>query len=849
MEDPFDRVDLTTSYLSIEFGTGGRMLRLWAGDPDLPEEGEEFQFSLNPLTFGEEASDRYLPGSILLGARLRPDEPWVLDRNQSATPHEELDNAQVKFEYEFGLLPELRVTGRFYEVRGPRSYLVWDVRVANRGRVSVEIGELAFPFALINVFEGARGMDSSGKGMANDRVRIHRHAGGAGSYLFATRLSGESPSLCIFPGEDTTWDLISSVPGSLSTPLRWPGIPVVYLLSRAAVEREGWSEWQSNPQSLILEPGDSRTFQTCFATSSADPGDGLQQLLSQCGQPSMRVLPSAVVPASVGVAIEVTGPEVAEFYASAPASVESDTDENGGFCFVKPRSPGPCRVLERDVKGRLAHADVLFLEPIDSLIKKRAQWIASRQVHHGPDTVLHKAIVPTHIKTGQQVTGHDEFTRPFTVESCLSDALFLAEKNTLYPDAREIEIVEAFVEEFVLDDLQNPGTFAVGSAFPDLFSASTNFRNAHSYVLLTLLYDALSRCAGTGAPLQRTPEVYLELAIRTLQALFQYDLIPSRGLRWLDALVSRLEGLGQGDLAFNLKQELDHTAHQILRNALADLVEFGWEPTVPDRIGWAASRLADTYVEELCLYVSATARSLAPDWKTYCADQRLPIETRFASGPTQLDRAELSLGYSTVANSLRLLDGVLGGAYEAADSLLRMAFGGIIAPWGLVREDGSASMGVCNDPASRQRGFAPYSGDIGFTLYEYLRGAATYVLPHPGYGVFSFGGQFAVDEVGYAIRPWDGLGRRIHMGQLGCDLNCDYGRILEANVDARKRHATVRVENPSPFPTTCTLTVAGLWGSLFDVGGKEIGLTEGALRHRLDLPPSGIVEVEIRVKP
>ena len=44
--DNYLRADLTGSLISMEFGPGGRIVQLWASDPSLPEEGEEFQFIL-----------------------------------------------------------------------------------------------------------------------------------------------------------------------------------------------------------------------------------------------------------------------------------------------------------------------------------------------------------------------------------------------------------------------------------------------------------------------------------------------------------------------------------------------------------------------------------------------------------------------------------------------------------------------------------------------------------------------------------------------------------------------------------------------------------------------------------
>ncbi len=151
----FDRPELNGALISLEFGPAGRIQQLWASDPNLPDEGEEFQFVLSPLSLGEEFSEDYLPGTILVGARTNPDEPWIVSRNAEAEIlGGEEPSPVIEFEYELPFLEEIRATGKYYEIPGPVPVVAWDVRLANRGRKSIEIGELAFPFALNNLYEG-----------------------------------------------------------------------------------------------------------------------------------------------------------------------------------------------------------------------------------------------------------------------------------------------------------------------------------------------------------------------------------------------------------------------------------------------------------------------------------------------------------------------------------------------------------------------------------------------------------------------------------------------------------------------------------------------------------------------
>src|SRR5215471_2458172 len=106
-EFPFDRPELTGSLISMEFGSGGRIQQIWAADPNKPEDSDEFQFVLPPLAFGEEFSEDYWPGTIMIGARTSPDDPWILSRNTDASTIDDEDPLVVEFKYEFALLPEI----------------------------------------------------------------------------------------------------------------------------------------------------------------------------------------------------------------------------------------------------------------------------------------------------------------------------------------------------------------------------------------------------------------------------------------------------------------------------------------------------------------------------------------------------------------------------------------------------------------------------------------------------------------------------------------------------------------------------------------------------------------------
>ena len=216
------------------------------------------------------------------------------------------------------------------------------------------------------------------------------------------------------------------------------------------------------------------------------------------------------------------------------------------------------------------------------------------------------------------------------------------------------------------------------------------------------------------------------------------------------------------------------------------------------------------------------------------------------------DKGELCLGWSTVANSRRLLAELERDGQAMDEARLRMAFGGMLAPWALVRSDGAAGMGYCPDPASRMHGVAWTSGDVGLGLFHYLRGAASYVLPSRTQGVVTFGCAFEVEGEGaeetFTIRPWDGVGRRIVVRHVGLDVRCEGARIEEFRVRATKRGATLTLRNSSDKPLRARIEVRGLWGTRFEVDGEGVEAENGTLRgdHEIAAGASRTLRIEVQ---
>lgn len=847
-----ERPELTGTLITLEFGMGGRIYQLWAADPTIPDANEEFQFVLGPVSFGEEFSEDYYPGTILLGARMQPDEPWIVSRNANVEIIDSDDlPGMVQFEYEFSFLPEIRATGRFFEIGAQIPQICWELRLENQGRQSLEIGELGFPFPFYNLMQGASRDERGGKNPYQDRVYIHKFVGGAASYMHAVRMSNEPPGLIICPGEGTAWEMIANVPRSLNTPYHWEGIPVAYVFSRATIDREGWSSHPGEHTSLILEPGDYRVFQTRMVPTSTVIGDPVYHTLAACGRPALRTLPAAVAPAEVGIAIEVGGVSPTKFVVNKDVDIETDSDEMGGFCFVHPKRPGIVRLGIEDTNSNRSYAHLLFIEPIADLIQKRAKWITDFQYCEDPESSLHHAFLLANMRTHEQVKTPSDYAFGFPVESGLADTLFLAEKNVVYPVAHEIELLEASIRDYIRDDLQNPSNGQVGSVFADFSSVALNYSRPRVYPLVFNLYDAMYRIGRRYKATQVDPLEYLRMATSVAEAFFRVaDRSESGGMPTFSRIIDLIGDLyeeGIEEAAESLRHRLMNRARTIIRQPLISDEDLTGDTARFEEVFWAARLLDESQTERIALEHAFACRDLGPNWWSYASDYRVFHETEGVSAEFIADKGQLMLGHTTIGNSLMYFE-MLDEDYMRIDDVkMRMAFGGMLGPWALIRPDGAASMGYCPDPASKQFGANPLSGDIGVALFQYLRRVRSIVLPSHSQGVSTFGCHFEIENGDYVVRPWDGVGRRLSLRQISCDVAITSGRIDMLRLDARKRKLKLTISNPTDFDTEPVLVVRGLWGNNAKINETTFEADQGVFSFGFPLPKRTTLEVPIDI--
>lgn len=829
-----DGAELSTSIMNFSFGPAGRIVSLWSSE-GAAGFGADQQFISSPIAIGDESTDEYLPGSILIGTRSDPEEPWIVGRNTGGEVRSTDDGVEI--DYEFSLQSDLDIKGKFFENPEKPGVVVWEITIRNKSRQSIEIGELGFPFALQNILEGFPVTDEGMNTLLTERLVLQKHIGGAGSYLAARKVCGDPPGLLIFPGEGTSFEFYHSSMLSLRASMGWQGLPIFYIHSQATIEREGWTGWYYENSTLVMEPKESKTFQVCIAPILARHGFDIPVALAEYGVPCFRPVPSMVVPMDVPFALEVAGTRPAEIYTEEEVeSIEMDSDEHGGVAIIENKKTGQNRVFVRDMADRISWAHYFAIMPIRDLTELRAKWICTNQIiKKGP---FKHGIAPVDLTEAKTII--EEFDSVWTIVSSLADARFLAEKLRIYFEPDQTKLLDNYIEKFLLMKFHKPGQGTIGAICPNWEGGiAMDASRPQLYVHAIRLYLSCADLART-AKLSRSEQEYRDLAEELVNGLIRVadreGYIAQALYGAEDLLVFPQWQQVRGKFLDRWRLPFWHGRHF----SAAPLGEVSALAERSDAVGATGS------VEQLGL----SLKSFAPNWWSFGSEPR-PAQDHEGHGYLP-DFGEVYPSYTSVSTSIAMTSWLKRDYTRLDEPGIRLAMGGMLAPWVLVRMDGAIAMGICPDMASSQRSIIKYTGDAGLALGDYLRHSTCYLLSSFERGFVPVGLMFETyPHEGMTVlrlEPYDGVARKVVVRHLNLSVEVEGCKIDVVEFDVNLRWLKLALDNPTEaMKRKTTVKIDGLWGTKLQVDGKAMTSDKGILTLETVVEPGGLKEIEVRV--
>ncbi len=332
--------------------------------------------------------------------------------------------------------------------------LDWTIDLESTGPSPVRIGDLGISIPVT----GPRGQDP--RQIFEHGYLRHQFVSGHGSFLYFVRASGAPPFLIVTmrPG---TWLEYTGGRGSR-------GGARVFVHSERTGGAETRGTWRQPHTGLDLAPSGRRGdrasygFRMRWAWSYSE----LREILYKEGLFDVRVVPGMTVPENLTARfslhtrarIEKIEPEFPE------TTVVRDLEEllPGHFVYEAAfeRLGENMLTIVHD-GGRKTYLEFFVTEPLEVLIRKRASFLVKKQQIRDSSKWWDGVFGPYDMQAGVTRTVEDPdifLDRMVYVLTCddpgLCKAPFIASKNVSYPDRKEIEALEYYLERFVWGGLQ-----------------------------------------------------------------------------------------------------------------------------------------------------------------------------------------------------------------------------------------------------------------------------------------------------------------------------------------------------------------------------------------------------------
>ena len=381
------------------------------------------------------------------------------------------DIRQVEVSQDDGLSLAFHYAGRSRGARGIRDFsldvrfftqpeaLIWQISLKNQTDQPLEIGDIALPLPFNKEFV----QDN----LANYTKVVGRHAfiSGHGSFIFWERPNGVGPYLLMTPLPGTKIEYYEQHEQDRRA-VRAPYWVYIHSACNGAGETRG--VWRQPHTSLLLAPqgqaGDSATY--AFKFRWVQDYDDVRRALVEEGLFDVQVAPGMTVPIDLEarVALRTRNEDFViepEYPAQTRLEFICKKDAETYLYRVVFQRLGENLLKVRCASDRYMILEFFVTEPIETLVKKRADFLIKKQQHRDPakwyDGLFSVWDMRTAVLRGPDNTDGFDYWWGYVLacdDTALPKAPFIAAKNLYYPVQEEIAAVEYYLERFVWGKLQ-----------------------------------------------------------------------------------------------------------------------------------------------------------------------------------------------------------------------------------------------------------------------------------------------------------------------------------------------------------------------------------------------------------
>ncbi|MGD9930336.1 MAG: DUF5695 domain-containing protein [Mangrovibacterium sp.] len=783
------------------------------------------------------------PAGLDYGERFQRSGEWQpeMTANSGDIRKVSVDSNTIKVDY----------TGKSENDGGIRSYnlsmqfeltddeaLLWTFSVTNILDHPLEIGELGIPLQVNDnyrsLYENITPDEAHAQNLTSikqtlihqQRVFAHHYAGGHSSYTIIQRPMGDENLLLIHPVGNTAFE---SVYGN--------ALELYSTVMNSNMGRMGMgmgmgmrTDWVNGNTSLMLEPGETRTFSLRFKFIKDYPE--IREELYQAGNLGVRVLPSMVAQENTPVYVDVkTREPITEIKALSDGITVTNRKSVTGRDLLTFSFSGQGQKTVRLKYGNGKWTTLLFYctNDVASMLKARGRFIAERQFLEDPDDPYHRnhMFLPFDHEIGStyreatdvwEVGGSDEFG--------FSEPLFLAEKNVYYPSREEVEKLEMYVDDCLFKYIQDPETYKVACSIywvdrtpSDPWGQWTKERAAvtwrtYNYPHVANIYHALYRIGKNyGLLTSRTPSEYLRMSYRTCMTWFETGY-------WTHV------GLMLGSNAVNILEDLRKEGWDEEYKSLLTKMEECNNVFAKDPYPYSSELVIDQTAHEQVYFFTKYFGSKEKQLQTLKVIQAMRGGNQpfwFLHGNDK--RGNMACWYTASTNGMALLDG-----YEETgdEDMLLKGYAGVMCVSANLREDGMGHAWFFTSPG--RLGWDSRTLDNGIGQYAFFKSAKSYVVKDESFGLVGYG--CTVEQSGSKIKitPHDGLSKRLMLVDEKIDIELGKGEIAYVTYDTESGLLELSITDSSGFVDNAEIEINGLQAGNYYVksdAAKSFSLTAG----------------------
>jgi hypothetical protein len=713
--------------------------------------------------------------------------------------------------------------------------LLWDVEFENTTGRTLEFGELAFPLranddyaapyagATTTVANAGGKLQAMQNVIHEQKVLCHSFVAGHSSYALLQRPRGDAPFLLFHCLEDTSFECIYKTPAQGDD---WIGTDLYAVHSNATKDLRGWhwNPWVNGHSSLVLEPGQKKSYQMRFVF--LDEYSGIAKELTAAGNLGIRVVPSMVVPEDTDAYVElnsVTDLEALEIHSDGITVTQRKRTEKSTLLTLSFHGRGQKSLRLLYNGGRWTNLHFFCVEDAEQLLKARGRFMAERQFVVNPDDPYHRhhMFLPFDYRRATRLDDNEDVWEVGgTDDPGFGDPLFLAAKNSLLPCRDEVEKLEMFVSDCLFKYIQNPETYDIRASLywkvrtPSSPWGSWSKKRSEStwrtfnYAFVTNIYDGMYRIGREYDVLtHRTALDYLRLCYETCK-------------KWFTTGPYRRFGLITGLNAVNIVEDLKSEGWQKEYETILDLMKETNTAFLSDPYPYSSEIQIDETAQSQVYFFTRYFGKIhgeGQSWKRNAQVRDVLQALRGGNQPIWFLygndlfahpdlRGQISCWHSEALNGMALMQ-----AFEDTGDvwLLLKGYAGMMSVLHNVLADGMGFGWFKLDPGV----YAcepPRTFEGGSGLWAFMQAAKSYVVEDPSFGWIGYGCRVENEANELRVFPHDGVRKRLLIVPNKLQVSLRRGEIKSLAFDRTTSALNFEIEDTTGLVKSVPVTIKGL---------------------------------------